>query len=352
MNNPNIILKGYKASKFLVSIFFVLMFTQMCLAVSDEAINASNSIKQAEQEVVEMIGREIPILRANESLEEAKQIYSAQLALEKTKGKAKYDLVFEYTTEVSYIKSISFRAQDELTVFKEIFASSEKDFDSSSITNEYNEILLSFEEERFEETIELINEGYDILSEVQSSQTALKSFYSVTSRSIKGFFIDNWLKLLVGFLVVFVAFLIFRKGISIYWVRRKMDSLKMQRVVLLDLIKKLQRNYFDKKSISEGEYETKTTKFEEMIRDIDRQIPLLKQEMFKIVKNKTRVKEGNFGRILVKATGFGSGVSEIQKVKKKVSEKKMPIRDKKKVNGEKIVKKKKKKVVKRKKKRK
>lgn len=306
--------------KVLMCLGFVLMFSQMCLAISNNALNASTAITVAEQNLAEMIERGIPFLRANESLGEAKQIYEAQLALEKTKGREKYDLVFVYTEEVANIKQISFKAQDELIVFKEIFAETAKDFDLSSMENDYREILLSFDEERFEETLELISVGYDTLSEVQSSQTALKSFYAETSKSLKSFFINNWLKLLIGFVIIFVGSLVFRKAILMYLVRRKMESLKLQREALLELIKRLQRNYFDRKTISEGEYGTKLTKFEEMIRDIDRQIPLLKEEIFKIKKDKTRVKIGEVGKILIEIEK-GKPARELIQSKNKVRKK-------------------------------
>ena len=51
-------------------------------------------------------------------------------------------------------------------------------------------------------------------------------------------------------------------------------------------MKKLQSGYFKTKNISETEYYSKTDRFKEMVRDIDRQIPLLKEQLISVEKEK------------------------------------------------------------------
>ena len=49
---------------------------------------------------------------------------------------------------------------------------------------------------------------------------------------------------------------------------------------------KIQKDYFQEGKIPEGEYNIKTKKYAELIRDIDRQIPLLQEELAKFQSTK------------------------------------------------------------------
>ncbi len=267
----------------LILVIFLVSITNV-FALSNESIQAEELVAQAKQDILEMELRNISIIRANESLQESIQLYSAQLALEETGKKANYNLVIEYALKVSEIKKIAFKSEDELKIFLETYEKSEKEANLSEMSEEYSNIINSFKEERFEDTIGLINKGYDKLSEVQSSQTTLRLFYSTTSKTLKKFFVDNWLKLIIGGIIIILFLLIFWKAISKIRIKMKFNNLVLQKNTLKELIKRLQYNYFKKGIVSEREYSTKLSKFEELIRDIDRQIPLLKEEMIKLNK--------------------------------------------------------------------
>ena len=64
----------------------------------------------------------------------------------------------------------------------------------------------------------------------------------------------------------------------------------MQKKAINGLIKEMQGTYFKSKKMSEREYKIKLKNYEEFIRDIERQIMVLKEEMFKIDKKKLRKK--------------------------------------------------------------
>jgi hypothetical protein len=49
-----------------------------------------------------------------------------------------------------------------------------------------------------------------------------------------------------------------------------------------------QKNYFQFGTLPEGEYNIKIKKYAELVRDIDRQIPLLQEEMAKLKMSKEK----------------------------------------------------------------
>ncbi|MFH1270019.1 MAG: hypothetical protein ABII03_00100 [Nanoarchaeota archaeon] len=277
----------------LLSVCLFVLFSLNCISAlwgmfipSNESISAYANISLAEICLEDLVSREIPIQRVNESYQEALQMYDAQLALEEQGKKADYDIVVSFASDVCGVKEIAIETEDELEVFIGVFEEARDRINVSSMEEDYSSTLLSFEEERFEETLKLIEKGYGDLSELEASQTAVKLFYATTTRSLKDFFINNWKKLLIITGVVLLVLIISWKAIQKIKIRLKLKNLLRQKNTLNLLIKKLQYGYFEKKDISESEFGIKLEKFKEMIRDINRQIPLLKEQMIRLNKEK------------------------------------------------------------------
>ncbi|MBU3913086.1 MAG: hypothetical protein KKE50_03250 [Nanoarchaeota archaeon] len=265
-------------------VFFFLFLIPGSLALnvpSNESVQAKELLNQVQKDISEMISKNISILRVNETYQEAIQLYSAQMALEEKGGRADYRLVIEYASKISLVEKTALEADDELRIFMKNYANAEKQANLSAMNEDYNQIILSFSEERFEDTLTLIKKGYDRISEIQSSQTAVNAVYSATSKTIKNFFIENGLKIAIIILVVFVLLLVFRSTLIKLRMRIKLNNLIMQKKAINGLIKEMQGSYFKAKKISETEYRIKLKNYEEFIRDIDRQVMVLKEEMFK-----------------------------------------------------------------------
>ncbi|MCF7900553.1 hypothetical protein K9K77_03520 [Candidatus Babeliales bacterium] len=267
-----------------------LIFVQSSLAFSttqsNESIQAKESLAQAEKDILEMMEKNISINRVNETYQEALQLYSAQLALEGKGGKANYGLIIEHVSEIDLIKENSLEASDELKIFVETYLDAGKTTNLSEMQEDYNTILASFQNERFEDTPALINQGYNRISEIQSSQTALNSFYMATSGVIKNFFIKNYLKLLIICSITLLFILFFWNNLKKLRMRMKFNHLTTQKKALNTLIQNMQKSYFKTKKLSETEYTIKLKKFKELIRDIDRQIMILKEDIFKTKRRK------------------------------------------------------------------
>jgi len=275
----------------LIGVLF-LIFIQSSLAFSttqsNESIQAKESLAQAEKDIFEMMEKNISINRVNETYQEALQLYSAQFALEEKGSKANYKLIIEYVSEIGSIKENALEANDELKIFVETYQDAEKTTNLSEMQDDYNNILASFQDERFEDTPTLINQGYDRISEIQSSQTALNSFYLATSSTIKNFFRENWLRILIILSLTLFFVLIFWNNLKKLRMRMKFNHLMTQKKALNTLIQNMQKSYFKTKKLSETEYTIKLKKFKELIRDIDRQIMVLKEDIFKTKRRKKR----------------------------------------------------------------
>jgi len=267
--------------------------------INDGTTNASIGAKiliiNAENCMGEMQGRGLRVTRVNESFQQALQLYSAQIALEIQKGSGDFKLVNQSASEVCNTKDVALKALDEFLVFNRSYFNAEKQFNLSSMNKEYNNILKSLDEERFEDTLTLVNKGYNDLSDLEASQTSLKLFYDTTTRSIKDFFLENWRMLLTWIVIIVILLIVFWKSIRREMLKIKLDNLYLRRKSINELIKKMQYDYFKTKKMSEMEYNVKLKTFEEMIRDVERQIPQLKEELMKVDmnKNESNTKELN-----------------------------------------------------------
>ena len=275
-----------------LAIFLLANITSLALAVlSNESTNTEENIMKAEACINEMTSLNIPTKRVNESYNEALQLYSAQFNLERMGRKVDYTLVNEYTINVCKIKESSIKARDELNIFKQTYEETSKRTNLSSMREEYLAIINSFDEERFEETITLVDEGYKRLSEIEASQTTVRLFYSTTTKTLKTFFIENWKKLTIFIIIILILVLIFWKPLIRFRINFKLHRLELRKQAINELIKKMQFSYFRTKSMSEIEYSVKLEKFKEITRDINREIPALKEDLLKLDKlNKSKKK--------------------------------------------------------------
>jgi hypothetical protein len=281
-----------KISKYLIlSLILLTLVPTILAAPSNASIGAKESLDQARLDIKEMKSRNISIIRVTELHDEASQIFTAQQALDRLKKNSNYKLVNEYSMDIHLIKGIAFRAKDELVIFNEAYSDASKEINLSVMDKEHNAILISFSEERFEDTLELINLGYDRLSEVQSSQTTTRLFYTTVKNTFKNFLINNWKKLVLSSITLLIIIFIFWKTISKFRIRIKLNYLILQKTTIKNLIKKMQHNYFRKKDLSEIEYGIKSKTFGEMIREIDRKIMILKTNILKINKKVSKIKK-------------------------------------------------------------
>jgi len=277
---------------FLICLFFVLLLFNLgnINASSNASIEAKNSIETAQGCLDYLISEDIPSSRTNETFNEALQIYETKMFYENRGNKADFSLVNEYSEEVCSIKDFASRARDELKIFLEYYNNSAEQFNLSEMDDEYNAILNSYYGERFEETSSLINVGYSRISEIESSQTTLNLFYKTTTQTLKNFFINNWIQIIISLAVLSLVFIISKKSINLFSTLRKIKRLELEKKSLFELIKKTQEAYFTSKTMSEIEFSVKIKTFKNMIRDIDRRIPELREKLIKLKNYKYTTK--------------------------------------------------------------
>lgn len=226
------------------------------------------------------------VFRVNETLGQAQTVFDAKLERKATKD-SDFQAIIDYCDLIEEIYGLAFISRDEINTLNRFYEESiTESMNSTGVDILIEEINEEMENERYEKIQDLISETYDEIIHLQSENTALETVKRNTRNFLIRFFTKNWqIKLGVLIFLILLFFLI-KKPILIRYFSHKAKKLEVRRLTLKKLIRKTQAQYFESKSLDEGTYNIRTTKFAELIRDIDRQVPLIKEEIAKLRKGR------------------------------------------------------------------
>lgn len=277
---------------FIMAFVFLIIFLPTIYAetitgyiVVDESQNLSSSKEQAqiclnysEDILLELENASFSIERVNDTLTQAKALYADTL----TKRKDDYTLTINLCNDIKRIKDLAYSSQDQFDALKKFYVGSlTPEMNTTEIDSLMENIKTEIQSERYEKVEPLINDGYEKIINLKSSYTTLNIF----NRNLRNFFVRNWQSILITILVIAIPLFLFRKKISRSIIKSHLDSLIVRKKTLKGLIRQTQKDYFESGKISEGMYNIKTKKFAELIRDIDRQTPLLEEELIKLERS-------------------------------------------------------------------
>ncbi len=281
--------KAGKVALAVVLLAVLLIPPSLSQEPSEKALEANASIMEAEKLIEEVSEAGFGTTQLDDILLSARQIYRAQLALESQGGQSDFTLVFEMLDRIEALHSRAFDVGDEIYALK----SHVEDVRESGMGMEEIDALFAqaedeFMKERYDSAASLVEDTYDKISEAESKSTTAYVIYTAATQSLTGFLLQNWLYMTIIIVVGASSFFITKNRLTIQRMKRKIFHLENEKDILQSLIRKTQDEYFGKKSLAEDTYEIRIKKFSEMMRDINRQIPLLKEQIENRKSNKPR----------------------------------------------------------------
>jgi len=243
---------------------------------------AGNCLNESYSVLNDIASYNLSLIRFNDTIVRAQDLYSAQVIIEGRKGKPNYELVISYCDQIKKLKQDAITAIDLYKVFLDFYNSTIEDsMDSSSIDSIIAQIDAEIAGERYDNVPRLIDQGYNEISSVKSEQTALVLAYRATTRGVGSFIKENWIMLVSLVALVLAFYLFYRTKISLWILQRQLKSLLLRKDTLKGLMSSTQKDYFQYGKIPETTYRMRIKNFGELVRDIDRQIPLLQKEIAK-----------------------------------------------------------------------
>jgi hypothetical protein len=237
-----------------------------------------DALAAAEAQIAGMQARNFSVSMANDTLSEASQILAAQELINKSGGKPDYSIVMQKANAVGVIEKNAFNAYDELVALEKTVSELAED-DRAALTPYVEDARAEFYSERYDRVGEKVDVAYQKISEQQALNTRVAAMLDASRRNISGFFYYNWPYVLAAGVILAAFAVVFAGRFTKYRINRKMRLLGMEKDVIMGLIKDTQRMYFELGKISEDMYTVRMQKFEELIRDIERQLPMLREEL-------------------------------------------------------------------------
>lgn len=249
---------------------------------STQYYGALAALASANQSIAKMLDAGLPTLRANDAYMAAEQWLEGQSALEEIGSKADYNFVLENVNQISQIESTAFAVQDDFNILSSRLGNATAGANLTYAIDLRDSALSEFRDERFDEAKNLIEQSYAEISSAETAAVHSQTLVESTRKNIESFLRENWQAMLGAFAVMCVLFFIFQKRIRRFMAISRMNSLMHEKEVLQSMLRELQRDYFEKGGVNEMTYHVKTKKFGDLIRNINRQIPLLKEELKRI----------------------------------------------------------------------
>jgi hypothetical protein len=270
-------------SKVYLLLLLILFVIPYSIAADEPETDYEREFYKVEQIMLEMKEDGFNILRMNDTLKAAKQIHEGQMNI-KTPSLRDFTLVDSYLGQILELKEQGYVAKDELSyvysVYDEIkLEKPEIDLTEADIL--IGEMQFEFDSERYDEAYAIAKEAYSRLIDIEGQYTALNLAYKTTTQTLKSFFVNNWLVILIVLGSALIIYLILHNRIKIFLIKHNLIKLAREAEVLEELIKTSQRDYFENNKMSETTYRIRVKKFSDLMRDINRKIPLLKEQLAK-----------------------------------------------------------------------
>lgn len=247
------------------------------------ATEANSSLRESEEIIREMNRSNIPTQRVSDLYERASESYVTQLERNRSGKESDYSMVLNTVEQIEEIRTEAFRTKDQLDILRSRIKELNKgrDLNLSGASEELEEAEIEYKDERFERSRENIDLAYQEISEAQSAVTQAQAFASATRDKFQTFLINNWKKLSAALVILSALSYLLYKEYRIYSLEKKKQNLKQKREVIQNLTSEAQEEYFQENDMAESAYNTRTDKYGEMIRDINRQIPLIDEDLEK-----------------------------------------------------------------------
>jgi len=185
--------------------------------------------------------------------------------------KLDYSETIKLTRTINLKKQEAYDILDALNLLKEKEKSYRERIDTSKILELIEQAEISLREERYEDAESYLKETDTKLEESNLQYYKIKTLIN----SSKNFFVRNWWQSLSVLLLIIIITPFLLKKIKIVRTKNRLNSLRTELKKLDDLIKSLQKDYFEGSNISKNTYEIRMNKYRERINEIKHTIPVL-----------------------------------------------------------------------------
>ena len=248
-------------------------------AKHNETLAQLNSVNAS---IAKMRKDSLPSQSATDSYVLARQWFDGQEAIELSGGRPNYAFSQQKIAEITDLEQSTYQVNDDLKALAIRIAGADSGADLNATKSLVADAAQEFKDGRIDRAKTLITQAYDEVTTAESQAVHSRTLGESARRTVENFLIDNWKTMAYIAAAAIAIFFLFQKQIRRMLLATRLKSLMRERGVIESMLKMLQKDYFEKKSVTELTYRVKTKKYGDIIRNINRQLPLLKEELKKI----------------------------------------------------------------------
>jgi hypothetical protein len=262
---------------------------------------AFNAILQAEKDVQEMHDAGFGVIWVNDTLIEAKKYFEGENytslleeiekindteRIEKAKkllataqkeigAEVDYKKVLEFTKAINDRKKKAYEFNDLIRASElRILEFKGQNLDTSIAEDKLADAVDEFKNERFQDIEPLLENIDKNLIELSAEITIVKTIYRAGKENIVVYVKDHYKPLLLLLGSLLIIFILLYNRIMIAVLRRRIRDMKVEIMVLEDLMKKAQTDYFAKGDITKQTYQIKLEKYKERLAELRQKLPV------------------------------------------------------------------------------
>jgi len=288
--------------KFLVLLLLVMLAGMaFAAATADTNFMASNQAEQAQAKLA-LLQNEIQKIRfsgmgtqrMNDLLLVATESYNQQIELEKNGQTPNYSLVAGKVSEALNVAKLATEAKAEIGILEQQI----NDTKQQNLGINLAEVMAGLENakkelknERYELSLNIINQTYVKLSEANSLQAKTQAVYAEAQKTIASFMQANWKTILAIIASVLVLYILLENLIKKARLRADIKKAGQELKTVQKFLKKTQEEYFEKNSLPESIYLSRSKVFTDKMRNLNREIVVMKENLAVRSMQKTRAKK-------------------------------------------------------------
>lgn len=257
-----------------VFFFFALLliFPVVLAGVQEEVLLADNALLQAQEMITELSSAGFSTQRLEDIFLSMQVMYASQVSSENPD----FSSLHARFKELSSLRDLAFEMSDEILVLE--MRLEQEELDMSSVYPFIDRARADLVAERYENINSHIIGGYAEIDSVNALSTRAGVLLAASRDRVEVFFERYAVILLMSVFSVVILFFVARTPLRLFRIRSRIRRLFLEQEVVRDLIKKAQKEYFEEQSLAESQYQVRIAKYGDLLRDINRQIPLLREQ--------------------------------------------------------------------------
>jgi hypothetical protein len=244
--------------------------------------DANASLSEANGSIERMRAAGLPLAQVSDLLLLAQEWFSGQSALELAGESPDYRFTFQKVLEIKQIERSAFSVSDELKALLARMGQSAPGVNLSEAKTLQEEASKEFADGRYSEAQKQIDLAYEKVELAEAQFVHENTMLESTRKTLENFLKDNWQWMLSALALVGAALFLFQKQIRRAILRSRIKSLIIEKKTLEGMMVATQKGFFKEGSVNETAYDVRMKKYKDLVLNINRQLPLLKEELKKI----------------------------------------------------------------------